>query len=83
MAMMMTMAPPTVTAGESFLPRVARPHTMATAMKSSEIMAVRMLAKLEFSAFVSASPSRPVVGTTAKVLATMDANAATTSTRVR
>ena len=56
-------------------PRVARPYTIATTMNSTEIIAVRWFARLEASVAFAKF--------TAKVLATIEANAATTRTRVR
>lgn len=55
-------------------PRVTTPYTTATKMNSTEIMAVRWFAR-----FVSGVAD----AVTTNVLATMEANAATTRTKVR
>ena len=74
MMTMMTMAEMMFSAVGMLRPRVARPYTTATPMNSTEIMAVCWLARLVAS--VAAAE-------TTNVFATMDANAATTSSRVR
>ncbi len=55
----------------------------ATTMNSTEIMAVRMFAMLAASAAAALAASSSGTGATAKVLATMEAKAATTRMSVR
>ena len=73
---MIAMAESTLATAGMLRPRVRKPYTTATTMNSTEIMAVRRLARLS-------SLSRSVAGFTAKVPATMEAKAATTRISVR
>ena len=73
--MMIRMMAVTMFTGPGMLrPRVRKPYTTATPMKMIEIIAVCSLARFDAAA---------AVALTANVLATMEANAATTSSNVR
>ena len=79
---MMAIAESTLAKTGILRPRVARPKTTATTMNSTEIMAVRVLARFVIST-VAALAASAGTGETAKVPATMDAKAATTRMSVR
>ena len=81
MTTMRAMAPRMLTGPGRLRPRVRAPQAMAKTMKSTEIMAVRALARFVEPSDMSITPLASAV--TAKVEATMEAKAATTRISVR